>query len=231
MSYRILPKLNLIAPIVLILDNVAQSVVNVRNSEDRFNERLVDIQIELNSLKDRLEQKKDEDFFEKYQKDSVQQQIQNIDEEQGTGSQTIEELTIIFEEVQNVIDGTVENADEGVYLRKRIVELKLEQKKIEELILPQIERYKDIAKNKTGVAERLLTSLQPIPPLIDGILDTIDIKIAEILVIPIIGPPVGKVLELVVDLIDYAILQPLILALELGISLLNSINQIYTFEE
>lgn len=238
MSYRIIEKLNLIAPFVLILDNVAQSIVNVRNSENRLEERLVEIENEVKSIERRLKEREDEDFFQKYNKEDVQTQIDNLESESNqqntqssTLTQTVEELTIIFEETQNVIDGTVENADEGIYLTRKLAELKLEQLNIEKVQQPQIRLYKNIAKNKKGVAQNLFNTLDPIPDLIDGILDTIDIEITKISAIPIIGPPVAKVLELIIDTIDYLILQPLILALQLGISLLNSINQIYTFEE
>jgi len=238
MSYRIIEKLNLIAPFVLILDNVAQSIVNVRNSENRLEERLVEIENEVKSIERRLKEREDEDFFEKYNKEDVQTRIDNLESESNqqntqssTLTQTVEELTIIFEETQNVIDGTVENAEEGIYLTRKLAELKLEQLNIEKVQQPQIRLYKNIAKNKKGVAQNLFNTLDPIPDLIDGILDTIDIEITKISAIPIIGPPVAKVLELIIDTIDYLILQPLILALQLGISLLNSINQIYTFEE
>lgn len=238
MSYRIIEKLNLIAPFVLILDNVAQSIVNVRNSENRLEERLVEIENEVKSIERRLKEREDEDFFQKYNKEDVQTQIDNLESESNqqntqssTLTQTVEELTIIFEETQNVIDGTVENADEGIYLTRKLAELKLEQLNIEKVQQPQIRLYKNIAKNKKGIAQNLFNTLDPIPDLIDGILDTIDIEITKISAIPIIGPPVAKVLELIIDTIDYLILQPLILALQLGISLLNSINQIYTFEE
>lgn len=238
MSYRIIEKLNLIAPFVLILDNVAQSIVNVRNSENRLEERLVEIENEVKSIERRLKEREDEDFFQKYNKEDVQTRIDNLESESNqqntqssTLTQTVEELTIIFEETQNVIDGTVENADEGIYLTRKLAELKLEQLNIEKVQQPQIRLYKNIAKNKKGIAQNLFNTLDPIPDLIDGILDTIDIEITKISAIPIIGPPVAKVLELIIDTIDYLILQPLILALQLGISLLNSINQIYTFEE
>lgn len=238
MSYRIIEKLNLIAPFVLILDNVAQSIVNVRNSENRLEERLIEIENEVKSIERRLKEREDEDFFEKYNKEDVQTRIDNLESESNqqntqssTLTQTVEELTIIFEETQNVIDGTVENAEEGIYLTRKLAELKLEQLNIEKIQQPQIRLYKNIAKNKKGVAQNLFNTLDPIPDLIDGILDTIDIEITKISAIPIIGPPVAKVLELIIDTIDYLILQPLILALQLGISLLNSINQIYTFEE
>lgn len=238
MSYRIIEKLNLIAPFVLILDNVAQSIVNVRNRENRLEERLIEIENEVKSIEQRLTEKKDEDFFEKYNKEDVKSRIDNLESESNqqnnqssTLTQTVEELTIIFEEAQKVIDGTVENADEGIYLTKKLAELKLEQLNIEKVLQPQIKLFKNIAKNKKGVVENLFNVLEPIPELIDIILDTIDIEIAKISAIPIVGPPVAKVLELIIDTIDYLILQPLILALELGISLLNSINQIYTFEE
>lgn len=238
MSYRIIEKLNLIAPFVLILDNVAQSIVNVRNRENRLEERLVEIENEVKSIQQRLTEKKDEDFFGKYDKEDVQTRINNLGSESNQQNnqssnltQTVEELTIIFEEAQKVIDGTVENADEGIYLRKKLAELKLEQLNIEKVLQPQINLFKNIAKNKKGVVGNLFNVLEPIPELIDIILDTIDIEIAKISAIPIIGPPVAKVLELIIDTIDYLILQPLILALELGTSLLNSINQIYTFEE
>lgn len=234
MSYRILEKLNLIAPIVLIIDNVARSIVNVRNSEDRLAERLVEIENEVEAIKLRLEERQDEDFIEKYDKEDVETRIDNLgseDPERGNLSQSIEELTIIFEEAQGVIDGTVENADEGIYLTKRLAELKLEQLNIEKVLQPQIRLFKKIARNKKGIAENLLENLKPLPPQIDIILDTIDLKIGELLLVPPLGPPVAKVLELIVDLIDFLILQPLILALELGNSLLSSINQIYTFDD
>lgn len=234
MSYRILEKLNLIAPIVLIVDNVARSIVNVRNSEDRLAERLVEIENEVEVIKLRLEEREDEDFIEKYDKEDVETRIENLgseNPEQGNLSQSIEELTIIFEEAQGVIDGTVENADEGIFLTKRLAELKLEQLNIEKVLQPQIRLFKKIARNKKGVAENLLENLKPLPSQIDIILDTIDLKIGELLLVPPLGPPVAKVLELIVDLIDFLILQPLILALELGNSLLSSINQIYTFDD
>jgi membrane-associated HD superfamily phosphohydrolase len=238
MSYRIIEKLNLVAPFVLILNNVAQSIVNVRNSENRLEERLVEIENEVKSIQRRLKERNDEDFFEKYNKEDVQTRIDNLESEsnqQNTQTsnltQTVEELTIIFEETQNVIDGTVENAEEGVYLTKKLAELKLEQVNIEKVQQPQINLFKKIAKNKKDIAENLFNTLEPIRDSIDGILDTIDIEITKISAIPIIGPPVAKVLELIIDTIDYLMLQPLILALQLGISLLNSINKIYTFEE
>jgi chromosome segregation ATPase len=238
MSYRIIEKLNLIAPFVLILDNVAQSIVNVRNSENRLEERLIEIENEVKSIERRLKEREDEDFFEKYNKQDVQTRIDNLESESNqqntqssTLTQTVEELTIIFEETQNVIDGTVENADEGIYLKRKLAELKLEQLNIERVQQPQINLFKKIARNKKGVAENLFNILEPIRDSIDGILDGIDDQIATISAIPISGPPAAKILEIIIDTIDYLILQPFILALELGISLLNSINQIYTFEE
>jgi chromosome segregation ATPase len=238
MSYRIIEKLNLIAPFVLILDNVAQSIVNVRNSENRLEERLIEIENEVKSIERRLKEREDEDFFEKYNKQDVQTRIDNLESESNqqntqssTLTQTVEELTIIFEETQNVIDGTVENADEGIYLTRKLAELKLEQLNIERVQQPQINLFKKIARNKKGVAENLFNILEPIRDSIDGILDGIDDQIATISAIPISGPPAAKILEIIIDTIDYLVLQPFILAIELGISLLNSINQIYTFEE
>lgn len=238
MSYRIIEKLNLIAPFVLILDNVAQSIVNVRNSENRLEERLIEIENEVKSIERRLKEREDEDFFEKYNKEDVQTRIDNLESESNqqntqssTLTQTVEELTIIFEETQNVIDGTVENADEGIYLKRKLAELKLEQLNIERVQQPQINLFKKIARNKKGVVENLFNILEPIRDSIDGILDGIDAQIASISAIPISGPPAAKILQIIIDTIDYLILQPFILALELGISLLNSINQIYTFEE
>jgi chromosome segregation ATPase len=238
MSYRILEKLNLVAPIVLILNNVSQSIVNVRNSENRLEERLVEIQNEVKSIEQRLTERKDEDFFEKYNKEDIQTRINNLESQSNQQNnqtsnlkQTTEELTAAFEETQNVIDGVVDNEKEGIYLRRKLVELESEQATIEKTQQPQIRLYKNIAKNKKGIAENLLVTLSESRDAIDLILDGIDAQIASISATPVSGPPAAKILEIIIDTIDYLVLQPFILAIELGISLLNSINQIYTFEE
>jgi len=207
MSFRTLPKLDLITPLNKLVDALSASAEYLTNQRRELLLELEQIDIDQINLENRLNQLSEEDIA----KQQTSAQSVNLDK-----------LNNIRQESDNIKSArdalrrqneSISFGSEKQYIAFELEQLKVRQKIIEDVEIPKIDKLLELQEAKLDEGLGLADSLKDLRDSIDSLFDKIESAIKSISGTPPLGPLVANILQIVVDTINEVLFVPLVVAI------------------
>jgi len=207
MSFRTLPKLDLITPLNKLTDALSASAEYLNNREKELLLELEQIAINQINLETRLDELSEEDIA----KQQISAQSPNLDELKNI-RQKSDNIKAARDALQRQNEA-ISFGSEKQYITVELEQLKIRQKIIEDVEIPKIEKLLKLQEAKLDEGLGLADSLKDLRDSIDSLFDKIESAIKSISGTPPLGPLVANILQIVVDTINEVLFVPLVVAI------------------
>jgi hypothetical protein len=215
MSFRTLPKLDLVTPLGQLADLIIFSSEYIFNRKRIILLELEKIEVEQKQLKDRLKKLSETNIAEQ----NLDASVPDLDQI-NLSELKINEITKLNNQIKRKNQSET-FTDERLYITSRLLQIQARKLTIEKIQLPSLDKLLELEKEKINEGKKITDQLKELRDNIDSLFDKLEAAIKSVSPSPPLGPLIANILQIVIDTVNAVIFSPLILAISIFESTIN----------